>query len=580
MSNIYKLIREGEEISINLFNATKITNGNILVLKSGRTIKVNDTEASEIKTKIEEISAGGGGCEEQIAALQEMISSLNEQILGYQEEIESLEEDITVLNRDKAVLNEQIRSLRSNIEELVGQINTLNSVIERLNGEKADLEEQIQNLNSEIENLNSRITELEGQIETAYNDGYEAGKASVKNLETLIDEFEDHPNQILLMPHSEVTFTAYPVYTSTSGSQTFTVTNDSYDFTWIPLPDLSSYERINMVDDYEAVFAIDATWNNFVSTLNSLTSVTSSNKPFYLEYTLFKARLNFTEKCKRLVSMFNGCNNLREADLVFPEGSEATVNQLFYNCTKLEKVHIKNFKFELIPTTGSSQNNMFTNCSSLKELNLENCDLSSITNGFQMFYGCSSLQSFDLRDLSGLTNASYMFNNCTSLQSLDLGDLSGLTDTSYMFSGCDNLETIEIGDLPNVTNANRMFQNCSNIESITIGDMTNCNNISYMFSGLKKVKSITIGSLGSATSTTAAFPTWNTLTDLKISQLPVASSVTLSLTNCPLNIESVRYIAATTGAGACTLQFNSKTKALEGFEDAATILRGKGYTVS
>jgi hypothetical protein len=58
-------------------------------------------------------------------------------------------------------------------------------------------------------------------------------------------------------------------------------------------------------------------------------------------------------------------------------------------------------------------------------------DLSSLTNGSEMFRGCSNLTTFDT-DLCALTNGSQMFENCYKLTSF-ASDLSSLTNGYNMF---------------------------------------------------------------------------------------------------------------------------------------------------
>ena len=69
-------------------------------------------------------------------------------------------------------------------------------------------------------------------------------------------------------------------------------------------------------------------------------------------------------------------------------------------------------------------------------------DLSSMTSGSNMFYGCSNLTSFN-SDLSSMTTGSYMFGSCTNLSSFN-SDLSSMTTGSNMFNGCKlNLESVQ-----------------------------------------------------------------------------------------------------------------------------------------
>ena len=70
---------------------------------------------------------------------------------------------------------------------------------------------------------------------------------------------------------------------------------------------------------------------------------------------------------------------------------------------------------------------------------------------------CSNLTSFS-SDLSSLTDGYNMFYNCHKLTSFS-SDLSSLTNGSNMFYGCDNLTTFS-SDLSNLTNGDSMFSYC------------------------------------------------------------------------------------------------------------------------
>ena len=98
-------------------------------------------------------------------------------------------------------------------------------------------------------------------------------------------------------------------------------------------------------------------------------------------------------------------------------------------------------------------NSMFEYCSNLKSFS---SDLSSLTSGDDMFYGCP-LTSFS-PDLPSLTNGRYMFYYCSKLKSFS-SDLSSLTDGRQMFWKCENLTTFN-SDLSNLRKGSMMFQDC------------------------------------------------------------------------------------------------------------------------
>ena len=67
-------------------------------------------------------------------------------------------------------------------------------------------------------------------------------------------------------------------------------------------------------------------------------------------------------------------------------------------------------------------------------------DTSAVTSAYQMFYGCSSLQSVVL-DTGAVVDASLMFCYCSSLQSVVL-DTGAVTNASQMFYYCSSLQSV------------------------------------------------------------------------------------------------------------------------------------------
>ncbi len=129
---------------------------------------------------------------------------------------------------------------------------------------------------------------------------------------------------------------------------------------------------------------------------------------------------------------------------------------------------------------------MFSNCSELKALTLGDGFITKNTSKVNsMFYGCSALESLDLRgaDISSANDLSFMFYRCESLKVLDLSSFntSGVTDVRQMFRYCSQLKTIYAGsgwDLSNVTffaYALDVFTDCNKLSGGlgTVYDKTN-----------------------------------------------------------------------------------------------------------
>ena len=104
-----------------------------------------------------------------------------------------------------------------------------------------------------------------------------------------------------------------------------------------------------------------------------------------------------------------------------------------------------------------------------------NSDLSSLTSGCAMFYGCP-LTTFT-SDLSSLTNGEYMFDGCRNLTTFN-SNLSSLTNGNYMFAYCFALESFT-SDLSSLTNGDKMFAFCA-LTTFT-GDLSSLTNGIEMF---------------------------------------------------------------------------------------------------
>lgn len=91
-------------------------------------------------------------------------------------------------------------------------------------------------------------------------------------------------------------------------------------------------------------------------------------------------------------------------------------------------------------------------------------DLSSLTNGSQMFYSCKSLTTFS-SDLKYITTGFAMFHACSGLTSFT-SDLSNMLVGDSMFTYCYNLTTFN-ADLSSLTTGIDMFKNCKlNLQSL------------------------------------------------------------------------------------------------------------------
>ena len=101
-------------------------------------------------------------------------------------------------------------------------------------------------------------------------------------------------------------------------------------------------------------------------------------------------------------------------------------------------------------------------------------DLSSVTDMFQAFRGCSSLTTLDVGawDTSSFTNLFQTFLGCSSLTYLDVStwDTSSVTNVIYTFFNCSSLTVLDVSswDTSSVTNMQSTFQNCSSLTDLDV----------------------------------------------------------------------------------------------------------------
>lgn len=151
--------------------------------------------------------------------------------------------------------------------------------------------------------------------------------------------------------------------------------------------------------------------------------------------------------------MFYKCSNLETfyGDL----GVITSGRHMFSGCSKLRSVSSTNPMFGQL-LYGKE---MFNGCSSLIAFEY---NLGKLTEGDGMFSGCSSL-SFFYGEMGSLTSGANMFENCYNLEkfSNDAGEthLAKLSNGYKMFYGCSSLTTF-YGNLSSLTGGYEMFTDC------------------------------------------------------------------------------------------------------------------------
>jgi len=158
-------------------------------LGSGVTCATTDVEAirQEYEQQIAQLNETITSQEQQIAGLNTTITSQEQQIAGLNGTVASQEQQITGLNGTVASQEQQITGLNATIASQGQQITGLNATITSQGQQLAEANSTIGSLQQQLENLAAtrqqemdnlaaaKDQECSAQLETAYNDGVTAG---------------------------------------------------------------------------------------------------------------------------------------------------------------------------------------------------------------------------------------------------------------------------------------------------------------------------------------------------------------------------------------------------------------------
>lgn len=126
-------------------------------------------------------------------------------------------------------------------------------------------------------------------------------------------------------------------------------------------------------------------------------------------------------------------------------------------------------------TSLTSTAGWFKDCSHLTTITgLVNLNTENVTEMQQMFQGCSSLTSLDLRSFNtqNVITMYNMFGGCSSLTNINLSSFntSNVVYLGNMFRECSSLSTLDLSSFttPKVTNIEAMFYECTNLTTIYV----------------------------------------------------------------------------------------------------------------
>lgn len=163
--------------------------------------------------------------------------------------------------------------------------------------------------------------------------------------------------------------------------------------------------------------------------------------------------------------------------------SATNINNMFYNCLKLKKLHLpwnlKNIGTD-IGIAGTTLKNVFYQCKNLEEITgLDTWDMSKIESIASLFFGCENIKKIDISDwdLSSCRKIVAIFKNCLELEEVDMSNVKltrNFKHFTFGFEGCTNLHTIKglsdinVNGLMNIVN---LFKECKSLKA----DISNWN---------------------------------------------------------------------------------------------------------
>ena len=181
------------------------------------------------------------------------------------------------------------------------------------------------------------------------------------------------------------------------------------------------------------------------------------------------------------------------------------MNQLFYQCSSLEKADLSYFDTSAV----TNMTQMFSGCSSLKELDISNFNTSNVEFAFGMFKD-TGIEVLDLSnfDTSKVENLSYFFSGSSSLTSINFGNgfnVERVSDMSNMFSGCTSLLQLDLSDFNsrNVTNMTSMFEDCSSLSYINLENFRTdmVTDLTKMFRNCSSLETLDLSSFNTSNTT-------------------------------------------------------------------------------
>ena len=299
--------------------------------------------------------------------------------------------------------------------------------------------------------------------------------------------------------------------------------------------DRSKVESIKFMPTIEVPSSAIEVWDASLNKDGSVMAYTLDNDSNDL-YELYIAGYGETKLSEASELFYNFTNMVTlDFDDLVNTSSVTTMENMFFNCSKLESLNLTNFDTSNV----TSMKWMFQSCSNIKKLDLSNFNTSKVLLLSVMFEGCSSLDNINLSnfDTSKVVSMERMFNGCIKLHgTLDLShfNMQNVTTTRNMFSSCKNLNTLKLNNwnTEKLIDIFNMLDGCSSIINVEMNNFSApvLTSVSGIFSQMTNVQSISINNwnIPKVTNLSGMFAGLVNLTNLNIEKLNASSSSNLS----------------------------------------------------
>lgn len=225
----------------------------------------------------------------------------------------------------------------------------------------------------------------------------------------------------------------------------------------------------------------------------------------YLDYIVSVQVDIDTSLITNMSNMFAHMKNVREIEFKrFDTSNVKSLDYMFGNCKYLTHIDLSKFDTSNVET----MNGMFYSCEHLTGLDLHNLNLTKVKDMRDFLFGSRRLISINMDglDTPNLLYLGQAFSHLGSLKSLDLSslDFRNLTHCWNIFQGCSNLETIilpkhKLG-IDNAEYITALFMGCTKLKSVNLQGITGnkVQSLMALFYGCGEIESIDLSNFNPA----------------------------------------------------------------------------------